>query len=76
MIASPQSLNIPGAPYPCVHADRSVTLRVAAPDAQKVQVPYGRAARHDSGAGRPVDGDYATAGCRVSLLQRSWSMAR
>jgi len=34
----PSSLNIPGAPYPCVHSDRSVTFRVAAPDAQKVQV--------------------------------------
>jgi len=28
----PSSLNIPGAPYPCVHADRSVTFRVAAPE--------------------------------------------
>ena len=37
----PSSLNIPGAPYPCVHADRSVTFRVAAPDAQKVQVRLG-----------------------------------
>jgi Putative esterase len=35
------SLNIPGAPYPCVHADRRVTFRVAAPDAQKVQVRLG-----------------------------------
>jgi enterochelin esterase-like enzyme len=41
----PSSLNIPGAPYPCVHADRSVTFRVAAPDAQKVQVRLGGA--HD-----------------------------
>ena len=39
------SLNIPGAPYPCVHTDRSVTFRVAAPDAQKVQVRLGGA--HD-----------------------------
>jgi enterochelin esterase-like enzyme len=37
----PSSLNIPGAPYPCIHADRSVTFRVAAPDAQKVQVRLG-----------------------------------
>jgi enterochelin esterase-like enzyme len=37
----PSSLNIPGAPYPCVHADRRVTFRVAAPDAQKVQVRLG-----------------------------------
>jgi enterochelin esterase-like enzyme len=41
----PSPLNIPGAPYPCVHADRSVTFRVAAPDAQKVQVRLGGA--HD-----------------------------
>jgi enterochelin esterase-like enzyme len=41
----PSSVNIPGAPYPCVHADRSVTFRVAAPDAQKVQVRLGGA--HD-----------------------------
>ena len=37
----PSSLNIPGAPYPCLHADRSITFRVAAPNAQKVQVRLG-----------------------------------
>ena len=37
----PSSLNIPGAPYPCVHSDRRVTFRVSAPDAQKVQVRLG-----------------------------------
>lgn len=37
----PSSLNIPGAPYPCVYADRRVSFRVAAPDAQKVQVRLG-----------------------------------
>ena len=42
---TPSSLNIPGAPYPCIHADRSVTFRVQAPDAQKVQVRLGGA--HD-----------------------------
>jgi enterochelin esterase-like enzyme len=41
----PSALNIPGAPYPCVHPDRRVTFRVSAPDAQKVQVRLGRA--HD-----------------------------
>ena len=41
----PSSLNIPSAPYPCVHPDRRVTFRVAAPDAQKVQVRLGGA--HD-----------------------------
>ena len=41
----PSSLNIPGAPYPCVHPDRSVSFRVEAPDAKKVQVRLGGA--HD-----------------------------
>jgi enterochelin esterase family protein len=46
----PSSLNIPGAPYPCVHADRRVTFRVAAPDAQKVTVRLGGA--HDMTKGQ------------------------
>ncbi len=37
----PSSLNIPGAPYPCIYADRRVAFRVSAPDAQKVQVRLG-----------------------------------
>jgi enterochelin esterase-like enzyme len=37
----PNSLNIPGAPYPCIHSDNRVTFRVAAPDAQKVRVRIG-----------------------------------
>jgi enterochelin esterase family protein len=37
----PSSLNIPGSPYPCVYPDRRVAFRVAAPDAQKVQVRLG-----------------------------------
>lgn len=37
----PSSLNIPGAPYPCVYPDRRVAFRVAAPDAEKVQVRLG-----------------------------------
>src|SRR5258706_12835610 len=37
----PSSLNIPGAPYPCVYADRRVTFRVAPPDAQRFQVRLG-----------------------------------
>ena len=37
----PSSLNIPGAPYPCVYPDRRVAFRVAAPEAQKVQVRLG-----------------------------------
>ncbi len=41
----PSPLNIPGAPYPCIHSDRSVTFRVEAPAAQKVQVRLGGA--HD-----------------------------
>ena len=47
---TPSSLNIPGAPYPCVHPDRSVTFRVQAPDAQKVQVRLGGA--HDMSKGQ------------------------
>ena len=47
---APNALNIPGALYPCVHADRRVTFRVAAPDAQKVQVRLGGA--HDMTKGQ------------------------
>ncbi len=42
---TPSSVNIPGSPYPCVYPDRRVAFRVAAPDAQKVQVNLGGA--HD-----------------------------
>jgi len=38
---TPNSLNIPGAPYPCIQPDNRVTFRVAAPDAQKVRVRVG-----------------------------------
>ena len=61
----PSSLNIPGAPYPCVHPDRRVTFRVSAPDAQKVQVRLGGA--HDM-----------TQGCRTAsgwLRSRRRSLA-
>jgi enterochelin esterase-like enzyme len=34
----PSSLNIPGAPYPCVFPDHRAIFRVSAPDAQKVRV--------------------------------------
>src|SRR5690348_17911409 len=37
----PSSLNIPGAPYPCIYSDNRVAFRVSAPDAQKVQVRLG-----------------------------------
>ncbi|HTR36722.1 MAG TPA: alpha/beta hydrolase-fold protein [Bryobacteraceae bacterium] len=37
----PSSLNIPGAPYPCIFPDHSVAFRVEAPKAQKVQVRLG-----------------------------------
>jgi enterochelin esterase-like enzyme len=37
----PSSLNIPGAPYPCVYPDHRVAFRVEAPNAQKVQVRLG-----------------------------------
>ena len=38
----PSTLNIPAAQYPCVYSDSRVTFRLAAPDAQKVQVRLGR----------------------------------
>jgi len=38
---TPNALNIPGAPYPCISPDRRVTFRVTAPDAQKVRVRIG-----------------------------------
>jgi enterochelin esterase-like enzyme len=37
----PNALNIPGAPYPCIHPDNRATFRVAAPEAQKVRVRTG-----------------------------------
>jgi len=37
----PSSLNIPGAPYPCVFPDNRAIFRVQAPDAQKVRVRVG-----------------------------------
>ena len=37
-----KSLNIPGAPYPCVYPDNRVMFRVVAPDAQKVRVRLGQ----------------------------------
>ena len=65
----PSPLNIPNAPYPCVHPDRRVTFRVSAPDAQKVQVRLGGAHDMTKGAGRPVDGHDSAAGRRLPLLQ-------
>ncbi|MCX7602872.1 MAG: hypothetical protein N2036_02240, partial [Bryobacteraceae bacterium] len=35
---TPSAYNIPGAAYPCVHKDGSVTFRVWAPEASKVVV--------------------------------------
>ena len=35
----PSSLNIPGAPYPCVYPDNRVAFRVAAPDAPYPYAP-------------------------------------
>ena len=40
---TPSVLNIPDAPYPCVHPDHRVTFRVAAPDARHVSVRMGTA---------------------------------
>jgi enterochelin esterase-like enzyme len=38
---TPNALNIPNAPYPCIFPDHRVMFRVAAPDAQKVTVRIG-----------------------------------
>lgn len=39
---TPNALNIPGAPYPCIHPDNRVTFRAVAPEAQKVRVRLGQ----------------------------------
>jgi enterochelin esterase-like enzyme len=39
---TPNALNIPGAPYPCLFPDHRVMFRVAAPDAQAVRVRLGK----------------------------------
>ncbi|MGB9609813.1 MAG: alpha/beta hydrolase-fold protein [Bryobacteraceae bacterium] len=39
---APSAYNIPGAAYPCIHKDGSVTFRVWAPEAQKVTVRIGK----------------------------------
>ena len=38
---TPNALNIPGAPYPCIFPDHRVMFRVEAPDAHKVTVRLG-----------------------------------
>jgi enterochelin esterase-like enzyme len=37
----PSTLNVPGAPYPCVFPDHRAMFRLSAPDAQKVRVRVG-----------------------------------
>jgi hypothetical protein len=37
----PSSLNVPGAPYPCVFPDHRAMFRLSAPDAQKARVRVG-----------------------------------
>jgi enterochelin esterase family protein len=39
---TPNALNIPGAPFPCIYSDGRVMFRVAAPDAQRVRVRLGQ----------------------------------
>ena len=39
---TPSSLNIPGAPFPCVFPDHRAMFRVAAPEAQSVKVRVGK----------------------------------
>ena len=51
--SKPASSNVPGAAWPRVHADLRVTFRLAAPNAQKVQLQPGGA---DNGLGKgPID---------------------
>src|SRR5690348_11733402 len=38
----PSSLNIPGAPYPCIFPDHHAMFRVSAPDAKQVRVRIGK----------------------------------
>jgi 1,4-alpha-glucan branching enzyme len=39
--SSPAASNVPGAPTPSIHADRSITFTLKAPDARSVQVAGG-----------------------------------
>lgn len=39
--SSPAATNVPGAPTPGIHADRSITFTLTAPDARTVQVAGG-----------------------------------
>ena len=39
---TPNALNVPGAPFPCIYSDGRVMFRLAAPDAQKVRVRVGQ----------------------------------
>jgi len=47
---APNTLNIPGAPFPCIYPDGRVTFRVSAPDAQKVRVRMGQGFETTKGA--------------------------
>jgi enterochelin esterase-like enzyme len=46
----PASTNVPGAAYPRIHSDNSVTFRVRAPEANKVQVSLGKSYDMQKGA--------------------------
>ncbi len=46
----PSSLNIPGAPYPCVFPDHHAMFRVSAPEAQSVKVRVGKGVDMTKGA--------------------------
>jgi enterochelin esterase-like enzyme len=47
---TPNALNIPGAPFPCLYSDGRAMFRVAAPDAQKVRVRMGQGFEMSKGA--------------------------
>ena len=47
---TPNALNIPGAPFPCIYPDGRVMFRVSAADAQKVRVRMGQGFEMTKGA--------------------------
>ncbi len=65
----PSSLNIPGAPYPCVHPDRERHLSCGGAGGAEGSGPAGRHTRgFDARCRRLVDGDHASASNRIPLL--------
>ena len=72
---TPNALNIPGAPYPCIFPDKRVAFRVSAPDAQKVRVRLGQGFDMSKASRRPVARHDHPAGRGLPLLHAVKSMA-